>query len=159
MPVLIAWVIFCFSYLIEQRDTPLYSIIAETVLNGAGGFAAYGAGWVYIVYWGAVSKNSFILKIFKSVWWPVSPLFFVFLRDLDQIGSVKILSFFVVSTVLWFIFKEGNFRILEKIVKRNDQEDKIFQSLKSRSDLWWFEIFYWGFLSLHFVLPPLYSNP
>ena len=152
MPVLIVWVLFCFFYLIKKQDTPMYSIIAEVVLVGAAGFFVYGLGWVYKIFWSKVSNRTFTLQIYQSLWWPISPLIFIFAGELDKIGALLCVVFSFSSIVLWFLFKEKNYSIFENTIKQNERDNDFIQKLESRSDLWWFDALYWGSLSWHFFV-------
>ncbi len=149
MPVLIAWIVFCFFYLTIKQEGPLYSIIAEVVLVGAAGFFVYGFGWVYQIFWSNISKKSLILKVYRSLWWPVSPLIFVFGGELEEVGILKSAVFSVVAIACWAIFNEENYRIFQKVIKQNEQDAMVLQKLELRRDLWWFDAIYWGSLSWH----------
>jgi hypothetical protein len=152
MPILISWVVFCFFYLTEKQGAPLYSTLAEVALVGAAGFAVYGFGWVYSIFWSKISSRGFFLQVYKSIWWPISPLFFIFADELDKIGPFLCIIFGVFSVSLWFIFKETNYGIFEKTIKQNEKDNDLIQNLKFRSDLLWFDILYWGSLSWYFFI-------
>jgi len=144
MTILIAWFLLCASYLLARQDATLVSSISEIILVSVSGFFVYGLGWVYMIFWGVFPRQSLLFNLYKYVWWPISPLFFIFSGELEEVGRFSIFVFCCLVIFFSFVLKDNNYIIFNKVVSQNERDAELLSSLESRADLWWFDILYWG---------------
>jgi len=143
MWLVICWVIFCAIHLISTKSVPLYSSIAESIFWGVSGFVIYTFGWLYQVFW-KTAKGSIFLQIFKTIWWPISPLFFWFGGEVNEISRVLLIAFLIASWGVFICLGEKNYLIFERIAPRNKGDFKWLSGVKKSTDILWLHLLYWG---------------
>jgi len=152
MPLLLVWIVFCCAYVWPGGEKPLYSLIAEVLLLAAAGFFVFGMGWVYQSFWARVSPQGLRLKLYRALWWPVSPLFYVLGGELVEVGKTATALYCAAALITWFVFRQYNFRLYATLIQETAEDARLMASIKSRSDMWWMDAAYWGILSWHFLV-------
>lgn len=147
------WVLFCLFGLPNRQDVPSYSHFADSALVALGGIAVYGVGWVYYKFRSQVKNAQSYLFLYGRIIWPLTPIVII-LDDLQYIQTLALICFSVIAVLLGLLVNQKNFEFFEKIVKMNDDDLRIINSIKSNSDVFIYDFLYW--VAISFFLARIY---
>lgn len=141
--VVFLWLIVSVFFGQSALSNNFYSGFSANILSSVEGVVYMAATWVYYLYWRQVPKKGIIFALFRYIYWPLTPLICVIKNDSFVIPSPHIYIYIFSSILMSFLMKDRAFRVFERIIKTDLDDEKRFEEIKTRSDVIPYDILYW----------------